>query len=43
MAASYLNRAGTRAATWLRLDTMRLNAQADLFAALRDTMTNAAA
>ncbi len=43
VAASYLSRAGTEAATRLLTDTRAAGGQVELFADLRDTMTNAAA
>jgi hypothetical protein len=43
LAASYLRCAGTEAATRLLPDTRTLDPRAELFADLRDTMTNAAA
>ena len=43
VAAAYLGRAGTEAATRLLPDTRAVGGQAELFAELRDNMTNAAA
>ena len=43
VAASYLSRAGTEAATRLLPDTRAIDAQFELFADLRDTLASAAA